>query len=125
MSPFGRKLQRQAKDFGRKLGIKNVNDFGKKLSTFERKAVNTLDKVAPLAAIVASAATGNPEAGQSILNANQNIQQLHKSGRATARDLDRAIGARRGEEQRQANIQFGSSIGRVRDDIKAVANPLM
>lgn len=125
MSPFGRKLQRQARDFGRKLGVKNANEFGKKLSSLERKAINTLDKVTPLAAIVASAATGNPEAGQSILSANESIQQLHKSGRAAARDLDRAIGARRGEEQRQANIQFGNSVGRVRDDIKAVANPLM
>lgn len=123
MSPFGRKIQKSFNSFGRKLGVKN--DFGKKLSTFERKAVNTLDKVAPLAAIVASAATGNPEAGQSILSANESIQNIHKSGRAAARDLDTALRARRKEEQRQANIQFGNTVGRVRDDIKAVANPLM
>lgn len=122
MSPFGRKLSKSFSNFGRKIASVDVKDFGKKLSTFERKAVNTIDKVAPVLALGATA-LGHPEIGAAITSGNESIQQIHKSGRAAIKDLSDIAKAKRGsEEEKQATIQFGNNLTQLKNTINPV-NP--
>lgn len=76
------------KIFGQKVKPKDVKTFGtklsKNLSVFGRKVVNSVDKIAPIAATVAMAA-GHPEVGLAIEggqilahSVNNAVQSGHK-----------------------------------------------
>lgn len=74
MKIFGLKVSKgNSKTFGRKVG-RTLNVIG-------RKTINTIDKVAPIASLVATAA-GHPEIGAGIME-----------GQALAHSADRAIRA--------------------------------
>ena len=74
MKIFGRKISNgNSKTFGRKVG----NTF----NTIGRKTINTIDKVAPMAAMIATA-SGHPEIGAGIMG-----------GQVAAHSIDRAIRA--------------------------------
>ena len=71
--------------FGRKINMRTVKTFGRKLGhtadIIGRKTLNTIDKLAPVASIIATA-SGHPEIAEGI-----------DAGQSTAHALDKGIRA--------------------------------
>lgn len=86
---FGRKFRRSLGGFGKKFNSQNIQDFGKKLSTIERKTVNTIDEVAPIASLLATVA-GRPDIAEAITTGNDNLQQTHRDVRQVLGNLESA-----------------------------------
>ena len=123
------KLGKKSRIFS-KLGAKNLGKdlqtFGKKalhqLDIGERKLVNSLDKVAPVLAVGADLIV--PGGGEAVLQANEGVQSLHKSGRRVIKELDELARAKRGDETTLAQDKLIGSIGNVRDDVNNLKSNL-
>lgn len=115
---FGRKLKALHK-LGTKVG-KDLHKFGGKalhqIDIGERKLVNTLDKVAPVLAVGADLAM--PGSGEAVLQANEGVQSLHKSGRKVVKEIDRLARVKRGQETEDSQNKLIGSILDSKDNIQ-------
>ena len=108
-----------SKIFGRKISGGSIKRLGLKvgnnLSVFGRKAVNTVDRVAPIASLIATAA-GHPEIGAAITGGQAAIHSGDKAIRAGV-----AVAGAKKENLNKRLASFGEAV----EDTKEKVNPLL
>ena len=118
MGKIGRKISHGFKhSFGKKTGqniVKIAKKSGHVIDLAERKIVNSIDSAAPLIALGADAFI--PGSGEGILQANDGIQQLHKSGRELSRLVPKLGANGSKEEKNNQAVAFGEGIDKVKED---------
>lgn len=104
---------------GQKVSGNSIRNFGKKVmnnaSVIGRKFVNTVDKLAPLASIAATAA-GHPEVGMAIQSGQALVHGIDDSVRAGVT----AVNSKQQDYDKNL-VNFGESI----DNLKEKSNALL
>ncbi len=121
---FGRKVSRGFHTFAKKAdqGIKTLGKKGGVLDLAERKLFNTIDAVAPMAAMAADMYA--PGSGKAILAANDGAQELHKNIRRGVKQVQAIKAADTKEGRKQAIVNFGDNIDQVKQSVNQSAQLL-
>lgn len=115
---FGHKLSKGIHNFGKKANsdLKKLGKKGGVLDLAERKFFNTIDTLAPAAALVADGIA--PGSGEAVMKANEGAQSLHSSIRRGVGQIQKIKNAGTKADRKLAIVNFGDNI----DDVKEKFN---
>ena len=116
MGLFGKKLTKGFNNFGKK-ATSTINKLGKKggiLDLGERKFFNSIDSITPALALAANLYA--PGSGDGITKANDGLQQLHGGIRKGVGQIQQ-IQKLKGDDRKEAIVNFGDNIGDVRREV--------